>query len=77
MSGDKFVNADSPISESAVYNVEDVQKLLYIGRSTAYNFIYEVYKTQYPFRVFKIGTIYRIPKRGFDAWLFGKDDANA
>ena len=44
-----------------VYDAEDIQKLLGIGRTKAYEFLDEVYKKQEPFRVIKIGKVYRIP----------------
>lgn len=55
--------------EKRVYEVEDVQEILNIGRTKAYAFIQEVYTKQEPFKVIKIGNIYRIPKISFDRWL--------
>jgi len=55
--------------EKRVYEVEDVQEILNIGRTKAYAFIQEVYVKQKPFKVIKIGNIYRIPKASFDRWL--------
>lgn len=43
-----------------VYDAEDIQKLLGIGRTKAYEFLDEVYKKQEPFRVIKIGKVYRL-----------------
>ncbi|MEY8515532.1 cysteine-rich KTR domain-containing protein [Lachnospiraceae bacterium 29-84] len=31
----------------------------------------EAYERQKPFRVIKIGKLYRVPKEGFDQWLNG------
>lgn len=56
-------------NEKRVYEVEDIQEILNIGRTKAYDFIQEVYKEQKPFKVIKIGNIYRIPKISFDRWL--------
>lgn len=56
-----------------VYNAEDVQKLLGIGRSKAYEFLEEVNEKQEPFRVLKIGRVYRIPKEPFDRWINGEE----
>ena len=55
--------------EKRVYEVEDIQEILNIGRTKAYAFIQEVYVKQKPFKVIKIGNIYRIPKSSFDHWL--------
>lgn len=52
-----------------VYSISEVQKLLGLGRTKAYKFLDEVYKSQQPFRVIKIGKLYRIPKDSFDQWL--------
>ena len=45
------------------------EEILNIGRTKAYAFIQEVYTKQEPFKVIKIGNIYRIPKISFDRWL--------
>lgn len=58
--------------EKKVYDADDIQKLLGIGRSKAYAFLDEVYEKQKPFRVIKIGRLYRIPKEAFDKWLRGE-----
>ena len=58
--------------EKKVYDAEDLQKLLGIGRSKAYTFLDEVYENQKPFRVVKIGRLYRVPKEAFDKWLNGE-----
>lgn len=55
--------------EKRVYEVEDIQEILNIGRTKAYAFIQEVYVKQKPFKVIKIGNIYLIPKSSFDHWL--------
>ncbi|MBE5806639.1 MAG: helix-turn-helix domain-containing protein [Clostridiales bacterium] len=52
-----------------VYSISEIQKLLGLGRTKTYNFLDEVYKKQEPFRVIKIGKLYRIPKDSFDKWL--------
>ena len=44
-----------------VYDAEDILKLLGIGRTKADELLDEVYKKQEPFRVIKIGKVYRIP----------------
>ena len=55
-----------------VYEAEDIQKLLGIGRTKMYEFLDEVYQKQEPFRVIKIGKMYKIPCRPFDKWLSGE-----
>ena len=55
-----------------VYVAEDIQKLLGVGRTITYDFLEEVYKKQDPFRVIKIGKVYRIPCEPFDKWLSGE-----
>ena len=52
-----------------VYSISEIQKLWGLGRTKTYNFLDEVYKKQEPFRVIKIGKLYRIPKDSFDKWL--------
>ncbi|MDO4321259.1 MAG: helix-turn-helix domain-containing protein [Lachnospiraceae bacterium] len=58
-------------NEKKVYDVEDIQKLLGIGRSKAYAYLDEVYEKQEPFRVIKIGKLFRVPRQSFDNWLDG------
>lgn len=41
-------------TDKKVYDVEDIQRLLGIGRSKAYSYLDEVYRKQEPFRVIKI-----------------------
>ena len=55
--------------EPKVYTVSEIQELLGIGRSAAYEYIKKVEKENKPFRVIKIGNTYRIPKESFDKWL--------
>lgn len=58
--------------EKKVYNAEDIQVILGISRSKTYEFLEMVNKKQNPFRVIKIGRIYRIPKDSFDKWVNGE-----
>ena len=55
--------------DKKVYNAEDIQKLLGLGRSRTYTFLDEVYQKQAPFRVIKIGKLFRVSKQSFDNWL--------
>lgn len=57
--------------EKKVYSVSDIQKMLGMGRNNVYKFLENAYKTQSPFRVLKLGKIYKIPKNSFDNWLNG------
>ena len=52
-----------------VHSIAEIQKLLGLGRTKTYSFLEEVFKTQKPFKVIKIGKLYRIPKESFDNWL--------
>ena len=53
-----------------VYLAADIQKILGIGKSKSYLFLEEVYRQKNPpFRVIKIGKLFRVPKASFDAWL--------
>lgn len=56
-------------TEKMIYEVKDIQRILGIGRTTAYIFIKNTYENKQPFRVIKIGDTYRIPKASFDCWL--------
>ena len=58
-------------TDKKVYDGEDIQRLPRIGRSKAYSYLDEVYQKQEPFRVIKIGKLFRVPKQSFDNWLDG------
>ena len=57
--------------ERQVYLAQDIQQLLGIGRSKCYTYLEAVYQKQEPFRVIKIGKLFRVPKQSFDNWLNG------
>ncbi len=59
--------------EPKVYFAEDIQKFLGLGRSKTYEYLQDVYKKQEPFRVIKIGKLFRVPKQSFDRWIYGKE----
>ena len=59
---------DNIAVESAVYTPKDIQEILRISRTAAYALIAKA-----PFRVIKIGKVYRIPKQKFDNWLKQQD----
>lgn len=52
-----------------IYDVEEVCKLLGLGKSKTYEFIRQVYEDKEPFKVIKIGRQYKIFKESFDAWI--------
>lgn len=55
-----------------VYTAEDIQKILGLGRSVTYTFLEKTFSEQKPFKVLKVGKMYRVPKKGFDQWLNGE-----
>ena len=58
--------------DKQVYLADDIQRMLGIGKSKAYTFLEDVYNQKNPpFKVLKIGKLFRVPKRGFDEWLNG------
>lgn len=57
------------MEDQKVYLASDVQRSLAIGRSKTYEFLEEVYQKQEPFRVIKVGKLFRIPQKSFDEWL--------
>lgn len=58
--------------ERRVYSTEEIQEILGMKRSATYNFLTKVYKDGHPFLVHKVGSMYRVPKESFDAWLSGE-----
>lgn len=61
------------VTEQKVYFAEDIQRFLGLGKSKTYEYLQDVYKRQKPFRVIKIGKLFRIPKQSFDNWIYGKE----
>lgn len=59
--------------EQKVYSISDVQEILGVSRTKAYEYIKKVYEEKKPFRVIKVGNNYRISKASFDRWLDGSD----
>ena len=55
-----------------VYLASDIQKALSLGRSKTYQFLDEVYEKQEPFRVIKVGKLFRVPQKSFDEWINAK-----
>lgn len=54
-----------------VLNVSDIQKILGIGRNKAYELV-----SSDSFHTVRIGTLIKIPKASFIAWLEGKSNHN-
>ena len=52
-----------------VYEAEDIQKILKIGKNKVYDFLEDVYSNTHSFKVIKIGKLYRVPKKSFNDWL--------
>lgn len=52
-----------------VYEADDIQKMLKIGKNKVYVFLEDVYSNTHFFKVIKIGKLYRVPKKSFDDWL--------
>lgn len=56
--------------EVQVYYPAEIKTILGISKSRVYTFLAEVYKQKDPpFKVIKIGKLFRVPKRSFDEWL--------
>ena len=60
--------SDISVAERQVYKVEEIAKILGLGRTTAY----ELMKNP-PFRVIRVGGTILIPKASFKKWLNGED----
>ena len=65
---------DSIDISKKVYEADDIQKLLGLGRTKTYEFLDEVFQKQEPFRVIKIGKVYKIPCLPFERWLYGEQE---
>lgn len=55
---------DVALVEPRTYKVEDIAKLLNIGRTSAYTLVKEGH-----FKTIRIGSAIRISKKSFDEWL--------
>lgn len=64
-----WLNGGNTQGETAVYDMKQIQDILDIKRTAAYSLVAKVYESQEPFRILKIGSLYRIPCTGFDQWL--------
>jgi len=69
---DKFENhsIEEKSVEVQVYYPAEIRVILGISKSRVYTFLAEIYKQKNPpFKVIKIGKLFRVPKRSFDEWL--------
>ncbi len=73
---DTWLNDGSIRERPAVYDLKQLQAILGIKRTAAYSLAAKAYKDQTPFRILKIGSLYRIPRTDFDKWLNGKSKKN-
>ena len=55
--------------EKKLYTAEDIQGILGIGRTKAYEIIRDAYKKKGPFRVIRIGHLYRVHRESFENWI--------
>lgn len=62
------VNSDQNPTVPKTYRVDDVARILGIGRSSAYNLVKEGH-----FKVVRIGSSIRISRKSFDEWLENLD----
>ena len=56
-------------NERMVYTVEEIAKILGIGRTAAYALVNMEHP---PFKVLRVVGSIRIPKMSFDAWVYGE-----
>lgn len=63
------IEGGNKMETTKVYLASDIQKALSLGRSKTYQFLEEVYQKQEPFRVIKVGKLFRVPQKSFDDWL--------
>lgn len=59
-------------AEQQVYCADYIQAVLKLGKSKTYQYLAQVYEKQEPFRVIKIGKLFRVPKQSFDDWFYGR-----
>ena len=60
------------LAEQQVYCADYIQAVLKLGKSKTYQYLAQVYEKQKPFRVIKIGKLFRVPKQSFDDWFYGR-----
>ena len=57
------------MDKTKVCLVSDIQKALALGRRETYRFLDEVYRKQVPFRVIKVGKLFKVPQKSFREWI--------
>lgn len=55
--------------EQLVYKASDIMTMLGLSRNKTYKLLNDVYSSQQPFTVLRIGKDFRVPKKSFDAWI--------
>ena len=60
---------ENQIIEKTIYNPEDIQVILGIGKNKVYEFLEDVYLNKHYFKVIKIGKLYKVPIKSFEKWL--------
>ncbi len=53
-----------PSSENRCYTVQDLQDILGVGRKSVYSLL-----KRNKIHWFRVGSVYRIPKKSFDEWF--------
>mgnify|MGYP000082703536 CR=1 FL=1 len=71
---DFYMEVEMEEIHKTVYQAEEIQEILNIGKNKVYEFLEDVYTNTHLFRVIKIGRLYRIPKKSFDEWLCKEED---
>lgn len=61
-----------PTYEKRVYTVDEVQDILGVSKTSAYNLV-----KSGVFRFVKVGGQYRVSKKSFDTWLDALDNTSA
>lgn len=69
--GVTVATANAARFEKRTYTVDEIQDILGISRTSAYNLV-----NSNAFRIVRIGGHIRIPCKAFDAWLDGEEASN-
>lgn len=60
---------ENEITKKEVYEPEEIQKILGLGKNKVYDFLEDVYTNTHLFKVIKIGRLYKVPIKSFDLWF--------
>lgn len=60
---------ENEITKKEVYEPEEIQKKLGLGKNKVYDFLEDVYINTHLFKVIKIGRLYKVPIKSFDSWF--------